>query len=180
MEILNHKVHSRMGLISHLNIYVRDKINACAGHYEPLLSMVKCQNTWLDWIRHVTHHDTISKIILKWTVRDKWKRRKQRKSSTDNIKERAGCRISTHDAGDREWWLTLITDNSIITPQRPWLGFWDEMMQPSPSPHITHVSNYLLICVSLTLLLLPCEFRRRRKGFIIMLSSGFLRCMSYH
>lgn len=62
----------------------------------------------------------ISKIILKGTGEGELRMGEQRKPWNNNIKEWIGCNISTlvHIAGDRKWGHTLITEDSIMTPQR--------------------------------------------------------------
>ena len=68
---------------------VRSEINFLVGPEESLLATVKRRK--LAWIRHVTHHDSLSKTIFQDALKNGRRRGRQRKYRMDNIKERASC-----------------------------------------------------------------------------------------
>ena len=67
-----------------INVWVRSKINFTVGPREPLLATVKRQE--LAWFGHVTHHDSLSKTILRGTLMSGQPNGQQRKCWMDNIK----------------------------------------------------------------------------------------------
>jgi hypothetical protein len=89
-----------------------------AGKQEQLLSVIKRRK--LAWYGHVNRHDSLSKTILQGTVNSS-RRRGQRKTWIDDIKECTGFSVSTllRVAERRDQWRTLCGDASALTPLRP-------------------------------------------------------------
>ena len=66
------------------NVLVWSKINSFVDQREPFLAIVKRQK--LEWLEHVTRHDSLSKTILQDTMVSGRCRGRQRKCWTDNVK----------------------------------------------------------------------------------------------
>lgn len=83
-------------------IIVRNKVILCWGHWEPLLYVIKRQKP--RWFGRVPYHETHSKVNLQETVEYKFRKGRQKKSWTYNMKQWKGSSFSTlkSDAEDRK------------------------------------------------------------------------------
>lgn len=84
----------------HWHVRRKDKVIAHAGHRE---------RRKLACFEHVTHHDTVTKIIIQGTVEGKRSRGRQIKSWTGNVNDWTECSIApiVHGTENSERWWTL-------------------------------------------------------------------------
>ena len=72
--------------------YVRKQVTTYIGSEGLFFIIAKCFKQ--AWHGHISHHNTLSKIILQWIVEDKEVRGRQKKPWVDNMKDLTSHRVS--------------------------------------------------------------------------------------
>lgn len=99
----------------HSYVYVRNKVHSYPGHQELIVSVVKRRKlSGLDMYNVMTSP--------RQSFREQLRMDRRRRESWNGVTtESTGCSLCTlvHGAVDRDWLRALITDASVVTPQRP-------------------------------------------------------------
>ena len=103
--------HPRFSYLEHkTNDWVRSQINFLVGPQEPLPATIKRRK--LAWFGHVTHHDSLSKTILRGSLEGGRRRGRQRKCCMENIKEWTSLPMPEllTKASSKKDWKTISAD----------------------------------------------------------------------